>query len=84
LGKIESTIKAEIERLAKQEVKVVFRPLRKEVWGMRLKLSNLLKVCSNESLGKGNIGKQGQGTQIGGLPRGSEGFAFHPGKDSAS
>jgi len=43
LGKIESTIKAEIERLAKHEVKTVFRPLRKEVWGIRLKLSNLLK-----------------------------------------
>ena len=43
MGKIESTIKAEIERLAKHEVKTVFRPLRKEVWGIRLKLSNLLK-----------------------------------------
>lgn len=44
MGKIESTIKAEIERLAKHEVKTVFRPLRKEVWGIRLKLSNLLKA----------------------------------------
>ena len=43
LGKIESTIKSEIQRLAKHEVKTVFRPLRKEVWGIRLKLSNLLK-----------------------------------------
>ena len=43
LGKIESTIKAEIERLAKHEVRIVFRPLRKEVWGVKLKLSNLLK-----------------------------------------
>jgi DNA-binding transcriptional regulator YiaG len=43
LGKIESTIKSEIQRLAKHEVKTFFRPLRKEVWGMRLKLSNLLK-----------------------------------------
>jgi DNA-binding transcriptional regulator YiaG len=43
MGKIESTIKAEIQRLAKHEVKVAFRPLRKEVWGIRLKLSNLLK-----------------------------------------
>ena len=43
MGKIESTIKSEIERLAKHEVKTVFRPLRKEVWGIRLKLSNLLK-----------------------------------------
>ena len=44
MGKIESTIKAEIERLAKHEVKTFFRPLRKEVWGIRLKLSNLLKA----------------------------------------
>jgi DNA-binding transcriptional regulator YiaG len=43
LGKIESTIKSEIQRLAKHEVRIVFRPLRKEVWGIRLKLSNLLK-----------------------------------------
>jgi len=43
LGKIESTIKAEIQRLAKHEVRTAFRPLRKEVWGIRLKLSNLLK-----------------------------------------
>jgi DNA-binding transcriptional regulator YiaG len=43
LGKIESTIKGEIQRLAKHEVRVAFRPLRKEVWGIRVKLSNLLK-----------------------------------------
>jgi DNA-binding transcriptional regulator YiaG len=46
LGKIESTIKAEIQRLAKHEVRVAFRPLRREVWGIRLKLSNLLKGFS--------------------------------------
>ena len=44
MGKIESTIKSEIERLAKHEVRTVFRPLRKEDWGIRLKLSNLLKA----------------------------------------
>jgi len=44
MGKIESSIKAEIQRLAKHEVRTVFRPLRKEVWGIRLKLSNLLKA----------------------------------------
>ena len=43
MGKLESTIKSEIERLAKREVRSTFRPLRKEVWGLRLKLSNLLK-----------------------------------------
>ena len=43
MGKIESTIKSEIQRLAKHEVRTVFRPLRKEVWGMKLKLSKLLK-----------------------------------------
>ena len=43
MGKIESTIKSEIQRLAKHEVRIAFRPLRKEVWGIRLKLSNLLR-----------------------------------------
>ena len=43
MAKIESVIKSEITRLAKHEVRSVFRPLRKEVWGMKLKLSDLLK-----------------------------------------
>ncbi len=43
MGKLESTIKSEIQRLAKQEVRATFVPLRKEVWIMKLKLSNLLK-----------------------------------------
>jgi DNA-binding transcriptional regulator YiaG len=43
MAKLESIIKSEIQRLAKHEVRTVFRPLRKEVWGMKLKLSNLLK-----------------------------------------
>jgi DNA-binding transcriptional regulator YiaG len=46
LGKIESTIKSEIQRLAKHEIRTVFRPLRKEVWAMKVKLSNLLKGFS--------------------------------------
>ena len=43
MAKIESIIKSEITRLAKHEVHTVFRPLRKEVWGIKLKLSNLIK-----------------------------------------
>ena len=43
MAKLESIIKSEIQRLAKHEVRTVFRPLRKEVWGMKLKLSDLLK-----------------------------------------
>jgi len=43
MAKIESIIKSEIVRLAKHEVRTVFRPLRKEVWGVKLKLSNLIK-----------------------------------------
>ncbi len=43
MAKLESVIKSEITRLAKHEVRSVFRPLRKEVWGMKLKLSNLIK-----------------------------------------
>ena len=42
MGKLESTIKSEIQRLAKREVRSTFRPLRKEVWGLKLKLSNLI------------------------------------------
>jgi len=43
MAKIESIIKSEIQRLAKYEVRSVFLPLRRDVWGMRLKLSNLIK-----------------------------------------
>ena len=43
MGKIESIIKSEIQRLAKHEVRSVFLPLRRDVWGMKLMLSNLIK-----------------------------------------
>jgi DNA-binding transcriptional regulator YiaG len=41
LGKLESTIKSEIQRLAKREIRSTFIPLRKEVRSIRLKLSGL-------------------------------------------
>jgi DNA-binding transcriptional regulator YiaG len=43
MAKIESIIKSEIQRLAKHEVRSVFLPLRRDVWEMKLKLSNLIK-----------------------------------------
>jgi DNA-binding transcriptional regulator YiaG len=43
MAKIEGIIKAEIMRLAKREVRSVFRPLRREVWQMSTKLSSLSK-----------------------------------------
>ena len=43
MGKIESTIKSEIQRLAKREIKSSFLPLRREVRSVRLKLSSLSK-----------------------------------------
>jgi DNA-binding transcriptional regulator YiaG len=43
MGKVESTIKAEIVRLAKREVRSSFFPLRREVYSLRLKLSGLIK-----------------------------------------
>jgi DNA-binding transcriptional regulator YiaG len=43
MGKVESTIKAEILRLAKREVRSTFVPLRREVRTMRLRLSGLSK-----------------------------------------
>jgi DNA-binding transcriptional regulator YiaG len=43
MAKIEGIIKAEIMRLAKREVRAVFRPLKREVRQMSLKLSGLSK-----------------------------------------
>ena len=43
MGKLESTIKSEIQRLAKREIRSTFIPLRREVRTMRLKLSGLSK-----------------------------------------
>jgi DNA-binding transcriptional regulator YiaG len=43
MAKIEGVIKAEIMRLAKRAVRSVFRPLKREVWQMSTKLSNLSK-----------------------------------------
>ena len=43
MGKLESTIKSEIQRLAKREIRSTFIPLRREVRAMRLKLSGLSK-----------------------------------------
>ena len=43
MGKLESTIKSEIQRLAKREIRATFIPLRREVRNMRLKLSTLTK-----------------------------------------
>ena len=46
MGKLESTIKSEIQRLAKREVRATFIPLRREVRAMRLRLSGLSKSFS--------------------------------------
>ena len=43
MGKVESSIKSEILRLARREVRGVFLPLRREVRAMRLRLSGLSK-----------------------------------------
>ena len=43
MGKLESTIKSEIQRLAKREVRTTYIPLRKEIRAMRLRLSSLSK-----------------------------------------
>jgi DNA-binding transcriptional regulator YiaG len=47
LGKLESTIKSEIQRLAKREIRGTFIPLRREVRAIRMKLSNLSKAFSS-------------------------------------
>ncbi len=43
MGKLESTIKSEIQRLAKREIRTTFLPLRREVRAMKVKLSGLSK-----------------------------------------
>jgi len=43
MAKMEGAIKSEILRLAKREVRAAFLPLRRELWGMKLKLSALSK-----------------------------------------
>lgn len=53
MGKLESTIKAEIQRLAKREIRSTFIPLRREVRTMRLKLSTLSKgITSLDKMAK--------------------------------
>ena len=46
MGKLESTIKSEIQRLSKREIRATFLPLRREVRAMRLRLSGLSKNFS--------------------------------------
>ena len=46
MGKLESTIKTEIQRLSKREIRATFVPLRREVRAMRLRLSSLSKNFS--------------------------------------
>ena len=46
MGKLESTIKSEIQRLAKREIRATFVPLRREVRAMRIRLSSLSKNFS--------------------------------------
>ncbi len=47
MGKIETMIKSEIQRLARREIRSTFRPLKREVRGMRLKVSSLMKGFSS-------------------------------------
>ena len=49
MGKLESTIKSEIQRLSKREIRATFVPLRREVRAMRLRLSSLSKNFSTLS-----------------------------------
>ncbi len=46
MGKLESIIKSEIQRLAKRQVRATFVPLRREVRGMRIRLSSLSRNFS--------------------------------------
>ena len=46
MGKLESTIKSEIQRLSKREIQATFLPLRREIRAIRLRLSSLSKNFS--------------------------------------
>lgn len=46
MGRLESIIKSEIQRLAKSQIRAAFIPLRREVRAVRLKLSGLSKSFS--------------------------------------
>ena len=53
MGKLESTIKSEIQRLAKRQIRSTFIPLRREVGAMRRKLSTLSKdITSLDKMAK--------------------------------
>ena len=43
MGKIESMIKSEIQRLARREIRSTFLPMKREVRAMRLRMSGLIK-----------------------------------------
>ena len=43
MGKIEATIKSEIQRLAKKEIRSTFLPMKREMRSLRLKLSMVAK-----------------------------------------
>ena len=47
MGNLEKIVKAEILRLANREIRRVFRPLKKELWAMRGKLSTLSKSVAS-------------------------------------
>jgi len=64
MAKMESIIKSEILRLAKREVHSVFRPLRREVWGMRLKLSGLLKRSTSLNRWAKEQARQAESTEV--------------------
>jgi hypothetical protein len=65
MGKLESTIKSEIQRLAKRQIRSTFIPLRHEVRGMRLRLSNLTKNFCLGPAGK-RAAAEGAEERIGG------------------
>jgi len=65
MGKIESTIKSEIQRLAKREIKSAFLPLRREVRTVRLKLSSLSRNFRVlDRLAKGQIIPMAKGNRL--------------------
>ncbi len=55
MGKIDSTIKAEIQRMAKHEVRVVFRPPQRSLGDEDQALKYTKRIWRIESAGKRDI-----------------------------
>ncbi len=55
MGRLEGIIKDEIIRLAKKEMKMKFVPLRRDVYSLKVRVSQLRKSMLSLQKGEGNL-----------------------------